>query len=46
MIGEYSSEKCPNCGGKMVIKNEISTFDGIIEDCKCVNCNYTTTNEK
>ena len=40
MIGEYSSEKCPKCGGNMIIKNEILTFDGTVVNCKCEKCNY------
>ena len=40
MIGEYSSEKCPKCGGNMIIKNEVLTFDGTVVNCKCEKCNY------
>lgn len=45
MIGEYSSEKCPKCGGNMIIKNEVLTFDGTVVNCKCENCKYIMTYE-
>lgn len=45
MIGEYSSEKCPKCGGKMIIKNEVP-FDGNVVNCKCENCEYIITYEE
>lgn len=43
MIGEYSSEKCPRCGGNMIIKNEVLTFDEIVVNCKCENCECIVT---
>lgn len=46
MIGEYSSEKCPKCGGNMIIKNEVHTFDGTVVNCKCENCEYIITYEE
>ena len=39
-------EKCPKCGGNMIIKNEVLTFDGTVVNCKCENCEYIMTYEE
>lgn len=46
MIGEYSSQKCPKCGGgNMIIKNKVITFDGTVVNSKCEKCEYIITYE-
>lgn len=43
MIGEYSSETCPRCGGNMIIKNDVLTFEGTVVNCKYENCGCIIT---